>query len=210
MNYRCWPAPVLLLTVVLLSACRSAPSVKLEESERVRLYQAKSDQLVTLSAWNMEGRLAVSNEADGGSGQFRWNRNTAGSRMDFHGALGRGAWKLEANEQGAELTLADGTVHRADSIDQLVQQQVKWEIPVESLSWWVRGLSIPGKFRERVIDGEGNISKLLQDGWTIEYDRYRIFGGLNLPVKLTAHQGKWKVKLAIRSWEFNGAPVEND
>jgi outer membrane lipoprotein LolB len=87
---------------------------------------------------------------------------------------------------------------------------VKWEIPVESLSWWVRGLATPGRFRERVIDGDGNISKLLQDGWTIEYDRYRVFEGLNLPVKLTARQGKWKVKLAIRSWDLNEAPVAND
>jgi outer membrane lipoprotein LolB len=200
----------LLLAGVLLSACSSTPSVKLEESERVRLYQAKSDQLAAFSAWNMEGRLAVSNETDGGSGQFRWNSNAAGSRMDFHGALGRGAWTLEADEQGAELALADGTVHRAESIDRLIRQQVKWEIPVENLSWWVRGLATPGQFRERVIDGQGNISKLLQDGWTIEYGKYRVFEGLNLPVKLTAHQGKWKVKLAIRSWDLNETPAEHD
>jgi len=200
----------LLLAVVLLSACTTAPTVKTGESERVRLYQIKSDQLATYSAWSLEGRLAISNEDDGGSGQFRWNRNAAGSRMDFHGALGRGAWQLEADEQGAELSLADGTVHRADSIDRLVRQQVKWEIPVENLSWWVRGLATPGRFRERVLDGEGNISKLQQDGWTIEYDRYRVFEGLSLPVKLTARQGKWKVKLAIRSWDLNGAPAADD
>ena len=53
-----------------------------------------------------------------------------------------------------------------------------------------------------MIDEEGNLSELLQGGWTIEYGRYRTFEGVNLPVKLTARQAEWKVKLAIRDWEL--------
>ena len=130
--------------------------------------------------------------------------------MDFHGALGRGAWELMADKQGAELALADGTIHHADSIDQLVRQQLEWEIPVENLAWWVRGLATPGRFKKRDIDGEGNVSKLLQDGWTIEYGKYRGYAGISLPVKLTAYRGKWKVKLAIRSWNLTEAVVGGD
>lgn len=210
MRFRFCAVLPFLLAIVLLPACSSTRPVKLGESERARIYQVKSDQLAILGAWKMEGRLAVSNESDGGSGQFRWNKNASDNRMDFHGTLGRGAWKLEADEQGAELTLADGTVHRAYSIDQLVRQQVGWEIPVENLSWWVRGLATPGHFRKRVIDGEGNISKLLQDGWAIEYDRYRVFGDISMPVKLTAYQGDWRVKLVIRSWDLTETVAADD
>jgi outer membrane lipoprotein LolB len=208
LNFRVGLAIPFLLAVLLSPACSSMRPVKLEEAERVRLHQAKADRLAVFSAWNMEGRLAVSNEVDGGSGQFRWAKDADGMRMDFHGALGRGAWKLEAGEQGAELILADGTVHDADSVDQLVRQEVGWEIPVENLSWWIRGLATPGRFRKRDIDGEGNVSKLLQDGWTIEYGRYRVFEGVSLPVKLTAYRGKWKVKLAIRSWDLAETVVD--
>jgi len=189
--------------------CSSTGPVKLGEQEQERLFQAKSDQLLVFSSWSLEGRLAVSNETDGGSGQFRWKKSDSEILMDFHGALGRGAWKLEANAQGAELVLADGTIYRAGSIDHLIRQQVGWEIPVENLSWWVRGLAAPGKFRSRVVDDEGNISLLLQDGWSIEYDRYRVFDDINLPVKLTAHKGDWKVKLAIRNWSLT-APGSGD
>ena len=195
---------------MLLPACATTRPAKVEETERVRLYQAKSDQLAVFSAWTLEGRLAISNEADGGSGQFRWKTDDEGVQMDFHGALGRGAWELMADKQGAELALADGTIHQADSIDQLVRQQLEWEIPVESLAWWVRGLATPGRFKKRDIDGDGNVSKLLQDGWTIEYGRYRGYAGISLPVKLTAYRGKWKVKLAIRSWNLTEAVVGDD
>ena len=177
-------------------------SVGVDDPARMSLFEARSDQLAGLSDWNMEGRLAVSNGKDGGSGHFSWTRNSGDSQMDFHGALGRGAWRLVAGAGGAELKLADGTIHHADSIDQLVRLQVGWEIPVDKLSWWVRGLAAPGEYQERSIDEAGNLSELLQDGWTIEYSRYRTFEGISLPVKLVARQADWKVKLAVRNWQL--------
>lgn len=210
MSFRFGPLFTFLVAVTLLPACTATRTAKVEDLERVRLYQAKSDQLAVFNTWALEGRLAIRNEADGGSGQFRWKTTGAGTQMDFHGALGRGAWELKADSHGAELTLADGAIHRADSIDQLVRQQLEWEIPVGNLAWWVRGLAMPGRFQERDIDGEGNVSKLVQDDWTIEYGRYGGFGGISLPVKLTAYRGKFKVKLAIRSWNLTEAADEDN
>jgi len=201
---------LILLVVILLPACSTTRPPKVEEPERLRLYQSKSDQLSVLTGWSIEGKLAVSNDKDGGSGKFYWSRNEAGSRMDFHGTLGRGAWRLLADKGGAELVQADGTIHRADSIDQLVRNHVGWDIPVESMSWWIRGLNTPDDFRKRTIDADGNISELLQDGWTIEYGRYRAFGGVNLPVRLDARQGEWIVKLVIRSWSLAEKAAVND
>jgi outer membrane lipoprotein LolB len=200
----------MLLVVVLLGACSTTRLPQLEESERLQLYQVKSGQLSALNGWSIEGKLAVSNDKDGGSGKFFWSKNEAGSRMDFHGTLGRGAWKLSADAHGAELIQADGTIHRADSIDQLVRDHVGWDIPVESMSWWIRGLNTPGNFRKRTIDVQGNISVLLQDGWTVEYGRYRDFEGVSLPVRLDARQGEWIVKLVIRSWTLAEKAAVND
>jgi outer membrane lipoprotein LolB len=199
-----------LLFTLLLSACSTKGPVRIEEPERLRLYQAKTDQLAGFTAWRLDGKLAVSDEKDGGSGTFRWNQGADGVEMDFHGALGRGAWRMRAGEADAQLTLADGTVHHADSVETLVRQQLGWEIPVEDLSWWVRGLSTPGSFLRREIDGEGNVNTLLQNGWTIDYGKYRDFDGSILPVKLTARRGEWKVKLVIRDWEMTEQVGDND
>jgi outer membrane lipoprotein LolB len=176
--------------------------VDVDLKARVNLYETRSDRLAGFSGWNMVGRLAVSNSEDGGSGHLSWKKNSSDSQMDFHGALGRGAWRLDADQEGAEIRLADGSIHRADSIDQLVRIQLGWEIPVDKLSWWVRGLAAPGEYQEWVIDEDGNLSELLQNGWTIEYGRYRTFEGISLPVKLVAHQADWKVKLAVSDWKL--------
>ena len=194
--------PLSLLLLIGLSACSTMRPVDVDPKARVNLYQARSDHLARFSDWSMVGRLAVSDSKDGGSGHFSWKEISGGSQMDFHGALGRGAWRLEADGQGAELKLADGTIHHADSIDQLVRIQVGWEIPVDKLSWWVRGLVAPGEYQQRLLDEKGNMDELLQSGWTIEYGRYRVFDGVSLPVKLVARQADWKVKLAISDWKL--------
>lgn len=202
-----WPA-LLLLTV--LTACSSIPPSTLDDSGRERLYQAKRQQLAGFDQWALEGRLAIRNSEDGGSGTFSWSNSSGDSRMDFHGALGRGAWRLLAGQGAARLELADGTVHHAMSVNELVRLQLGWEIPVDSLSWWVRGLAAPGASPERTMDENGNLLELHQDGWTVEYGKYRAFDGISLPVKVNAHQAGWRVKLAVRDWSIGEGTVRDE
>jgi outer membrane lipoprotein LolB len=135
----------------------------------------------------------------------RLGQQPGGSRMDFHGALGRGAWRLLADTNGAELEFADGRRYRAESIDELVRAQVGWPVPVEALAWWVRGLAAPGKLQQRVLDEEGRLSLLQQGGWHIEFGRYGMTDGEAMPARMIARQQDRSVKLAIRKWELSGS-----
>ena len=115
------------------------------------------------------------------------------------------AWRLLAGLNGAELEFADGRRYRADSIDELVRRQVGWQVPVEALAWWVRGLAAPGNPQQRVLDEEGRLSLLQQDGWQIEFGRYGMFDGEAMPARMTARQRDRTVKLAIRKWDLSGS-----
>lgn len=187
----------------LLTACAAAPKVGTGQAEREPLYLLRLARLERIDAWAIEGRLAVSDEQDGGSGSFQWRRDAAGSRMDFHGAMGRGAWRLQADEQGAELAFADGTSYHAASIETLVREQVGWPVPVETLGWWVRGLAAPGAVQQRTLDAAGLLSALQQDGWDIEYSRYGDVGDVAMPYRMTARQADRTVKIAVRKWQLS-------
>lgn len=195
---------------MFLPACSTVPKATISDPARETAYQAKLDRIISFTNWKMTGRLAVSDDRDGGSGHFSWKNDAGENRMDFHGALGRGAWRLLADEASAELELADGTVRRAADVDQLIHQQLGWKIPAESLSWWVRGLVAPRAFSEKAIDASGNLENLSQDGWTIEYGRYKDFEGISLPVKVTARQAEWKVKLVIKEWKLDSRSSTDD
>ena len=115
-------------------------------------------------------------------------------------AGGHGAWRQTARGPGWNWL----------TVDQLVQQQVGWEIPVESLSWWVRGMAAPGDPEDLWLDERGNLVRLNQDGWAIEFGNYRTFGEFEMPVRLTAQQADWRVKLVVRRWELAQESAPDD
>lgn len=202
-------SPILLLLVALaawaLAGCSAVQPLEGEQAARQPLYDQRMARLGPLDSWVLEGRLAISDDNDGGTGFLSWRQQRGDCRMDFHGALGRGAWRLLAGENGARLEFADGRVFHADSIDALVRGQVGWQVPVDRLSWWVRGLAAPGEVQQRLLDEEGRLSQLSQDGWSIEFGSYGAVGRETMPLKMTARQNDRTVKLAIRKWELQGS-----
>jgi outer membrane lipoprotein LolB len=177
---------------------------------RALLYEDRQDQLVEAVSWSLQGRLAVRNDQDGGSGSFRWLEQPQNTQMDFHGALGRGAWRLVAEPAGVVLERADGSSQRAGTIGELVQGELGWAIPVDALSWWVRGLAAPGEVERRMLNETGSLAELQQLDWTIEYGRYRSFQGLELPVKMTARRQDVSVKLAVKDWDLSWEAAPDD
>jgi outer membrane lipoprotein LolB len=193
----------LFLGAALLAACAPLPQVDDEQAQREPLYLQRAALVRQVEVWSLEGRLAVSDDRDGGSGSFQWRNGAGGSRMDFHGALGRGAWRLEADERGAELVFADGTTHRAATVDALVREQLGWRVPIEALDWWVRGLAAPGAVQRKSLDLQGRMSDLQQNGWLIEYGRYGRVGDVSMPFRMTARQEDRTVKIAVKKWRLS-------
>lgn len=199
------------LTFVLsMTACSTVPTGEVDQAERVLLYAAKSDALAAADRWALRGRLAVNDGEEGGSGHLSWHTHGQTSSIKFHGALGRGAWQLHADENGAVLEWADGEVHRADSVSELIERRLGWAVPVNALAWWVRGLAVPGDWDLRQLDQYGNIEKLSQLGWDIEYGRYRRTASVSMPMKLTARRQSYTVKFAIQDWDLEAGPGRDE
>jgi outer membrane lipoprotein LolB len=199
-----------LVLALALSACSTMPPSDAEQSKRKQLYDLRWENMAGLEDWTLEGRLAVNDGDDGGSGRLNWSEQGDSSRMDFHGAFGRGAWRLLADADGAVLELADGARYEAPTVADLAWGQLGWEIPVDALAWWIRGLEAPGEVQARVLDETGRLVELRQRDWSIVFGRYRAFGGWEMPVKMTARQADRYVKLAVRSWAFPGGDPSDD
>ncbi len=191
-----------LTFALLITACSAVPTGEIDQAELILLYQARSGVLTAAEGWALKGRLAVNDGEDGGSGHLSWQQHGQASSMKFHGAFGRGAWQLNADENGAVLEWADGEVHRADTVGELIEQWLGWTIPVSALAWWVRGLTAPGDWDLRQLNAQGNLEKLSQLGWNIEYGQYRDAGRVSMPMKLTARRQSYTVKIAIQDWDL--------
>lgn len=206
MTCRVWLA--LVCTALLYSACTRLPTRIPEDPAFAEAYQQRLEHLQSIDRWAVEGRLAISDGSEGGSGSLEWLHDGQVTRMSFHGTLGRGAWQLLADSSGARLELANGSVQQSPSVAELVMDQVGWKVPVEALSWWIKGLAHPDEWESRKLDEEGRLESLRQFGWDVDFDNYGEPANFWLPARLTARRGDYRVKMAVRKWRLGeGVPA---
>jgi outer membrane lipoprotein LolB len=196
-----WPLGPLLMLLLLQGCSTSRVKESLAVSPELA-YQQRSSKLRALEAWDLFGRLSMDDGEDGGSGRLHWSTREETRQLDFRGALGRGAWRLNVGPGVAKLEKGDGTSTAAPTVDQLIQQEIGWRIPVNSLQWWVLGVAAPGEFQGMDLDEAGLVRRLRQDGWIIEFERYQRVEGFELPRKMEAVSGRYRVKLAVSRWSL--------
>ena len=198
------------LVVACLAACSPIGTRKSDSPALDNEYQRREAQVVALEQWELEGRLALSDGKEGGSGVLSWVQEDDASRLAFRGTMGRGAWQLEADSSGAVLEMANGEVYRDASVAELVRKRVGWKVPVDALQWWVRGLAAPGKLKSRELDETGRLVRLEQSGWTVNFSQYRDEGKAWMPGKLNARRENYVVKVVVKNWRINGEdpPIE--
>ena len=191
----------LLVLFLILNACGGV-SVKETAYENRSAYENRLKVLSEIAEWGFAGKISLDDGDQGGSGKLQWNVEPGGSGLDFHGALGRGAWHLQTGPQGAVLTQANGDVQTAPDVNELIQNRMGWPIPVNALQWWVRGLAAPGPVEEEKLDNEGRLLRLNQFGWMVNFDRYHSIDDMALPKRLDVTRDNYRVKLAISRWRM--------
>ncbi len=193
---------MLLAAVTLVAACSPMSRRATEDPAAAEAYVQRAAALSGETRWLLDGRLAISDGEDGGGGSLVWFQDREQTRMRFRGTLGRGSWQLQADARGAELEMADGRRYAAATLADLVEAHVGWRVPVDALSWWVRGLASGHRWDSRDLDDAGHLIRLSQSGWQVEFHSYRDSGLAAMPSRLVARRDAYVVKLAVRDWRF--------
>ena len=191
----------LLFSLLTLNACTGV-TVKEPGLVDEVTYQDRADKLAAMVEWGLKGKISLDDGDQGGSGKLQWDVVPGRSELDFHGAMGRGAWHLEMGQGGARLKMADGTEQTAVDVNDLIRENVGWPVPLGALQWWTRGLAAPGKIDDEQFGSDGLLVSLSQFGWNVDFNRYDSVGDIELPVRLKATRDNYRVKLAVSSWRM--------
>lgn len=153
-----------------------------------------------VSRWGFDGRIAVSNGNDGGSGRIAWRQD--GERLDItiRAPVSGQTWRLVGDRAlGYELSGTKREPVRDADAEALLARETGWRVPVAALERWVRGLPA-GAARPR-FNEDGLPAQLREAGWTIEYRRFDTARTPALPTRIVARNGLLQVRLAIASWD---------
>ncbi|MBE0506624.1 MAG: outer membrane lipoprotein LolB [Marinospirillum sp.] len=180
-----------LLMLFLLGGCSSQPLAPPPPEAQ----QANSH----LWHWQIQGRIALNDGSNSHSATLDWQQQGYHYQLQIFGPLGQGSARLDGQPFRVSLTTSDGEVLMASSPEQLLQQGLGWNFPLSDLIYWVRGIPAPG------VAIQISDNQLEQNGWLVEWRRYTLVNGHQLPQLLLASNGRVQLRLAINQWQVSEA-----
>jgi len=187
------------ILILALSGCATERGIALPEMND---WQTRQAILAGLDDWSFSGRIGVKSTDDGFNGRLRWRQQADDFDASLSGPLGAGAVRIEGSSRGLTVYDGEGIVTELDDPERDLKLRYGWTIPVESLRYWVLGVPDPRQPADVDFGEDGQVSRLVQGGWTAEISQYREGGGQLMPRRITAENGDSRVRLVIDSWVF--------
>ncbi len=137
----------------------------------------KPDWSITDSALKgtWDGRFAVKviglteGKSQGGSGGFTLTQDALTDVLEIRNPVGGSIAKITI-KPGEAILERDGQLTTAIDADTLIQNALGLPLPARGLSDWLRGQTRPGSNASVERDTKGQVSKITQDGWTLNYN----------------------------------------
>lgn len=184
----------LVLCCVVLVACvttRPAPvNLTARWEERVAALQA-------LNLWQLDGRAAVAVGTQGWQATLDWRQRGDSSEVHLSGPFGVGAVVLKRTAAGLSLNGAAPS----DAVLGQLQEKLGFELPLDHLRFWLLGVPDPSVASELKRGDQDRALQLIQDGWSVDYDRYIPSNGDVLPAHLVLNREGVRVRIAVDHWD---------
>lgn len=191
-------AATLLLALVACSAQKPQP-----QQPPAQTVQPQS--AAALQRWEVRGKLGVRSPKENGSANLTWQQASGNYRIHLSGPLGAGATMISGSPTGVSLQRGNDPAVIASNPEQLTEEIMGWPLPVSEMFYWVRGLVAPGAVSGEQRDAQGQLLRLQQAGWHLDFGDYQSVGPYKLPTRIKAATnqaaGPVSVTVVIKEWE---------
>jgi outer membrane lipoprotein LolB len=186
-------ARTVLLCGLLLSACASVPRAPTVDPAQV-------------NAFDLTGRVNVRVEHKGYPGRIRWQHAPDADDVWLYSLVGSTVARMRQDASGALLITSDGKEYRAEDIKLLAREVLGWDLPLDGLQYWVRGLPWPAlDAAQQEYYADGRPKSLRQGGWQVAYLDWAPAGVSGLPSKLDLSGEGLRLSLVIEKWKVDGS-----
>ncbi|TDW62039.1 lipoprotein insertase outer membrane protein LolB [Oceanimonas baumannii] len=187
---------LIFISLLLISGCAYRA-----EQAPAGSWQAQKQQLTKLEHWQLAAKLGIITPDERGSLSLFWRNNSDDYRLNLTNVVGKRVFDLSRLSGRIELIDSEGQRHTADNARDLVYRLTGWDLPVEQLADWIKGL--PGNADTVSFDQDGRPALVQSHGWQLRYLGYTQIDQLWLPSRLELSHAGTTLKLAVSRWELN-------
>lgn len=187
----------LFLASALLSACSSIAPPAEENSSWAR----QRDQLQDLDSWELRGRVNVRYDNESHTPRINWLQQNVEYHIRLWGTLNAGSTLIVGSPD--YVTLENGGETRsASSPEELILQELGYELPISQLNYWIKGLPAPDSGFQLSFNELNQLTTIEQADWTINLSDMRQYGPISLPrrVDLTRPQNDIRLRFIGLNW----------
>lgn len=189
---------IILSLILLLSGC--ATQLQPHQIAPSLTWKQRQIQLKHIQTWQVSGATAIQTQQQAQSASLSWQQISRQQYViDLFGPLGLGAVKLTGNANIVTL-YANQRLYTANSPEQLLEENLGWQLPVSNLYYWIRGLPAPSLPAKMSFDSQHHLKTLTQQNWLINYISYQTVNDIDLPKKITLTNNLARVTVVISHW----------
>lgn len=194
-----------LLLLTLLSACATQAPLATPTVQNQQSWNERQSTLNQLTRWHNEGALAIQTAKSNQTLQFDWQLQSENDySLRFIGPVGTGYGTLKTTPTESVYFAPQNKVYSDKNAEALLAKVTGWQLPVNDLYYWARGLPAPGSTANlQFDDSHSHITELQQDGFDVVFQHYSGVGKLDLPSKLLIQNATVKVKIVITHWQLD-------
>lgn len=183
---------------ILLASCATVAPTRVPVTSDAGLQSRREAILVSSQAWEFRGRMAISSSGNGGSANVHWQQRGEDFEIELSAPITRQGWRLRRHGGQTTLEGMQGGPRTGTDAAQLLESATGWQIPLQSMTAWVRGMRAAGA-AELTQSPDGLPATIVQDGWTVEYRGWNATAPA-LPTKVFARKDGASVRLVIEDW----------
>lgn len=186
--------------ILMLGSCTNLAPPAVEnlvwEQQRILLEE--------LGTWQLRGRINVRYNDENHTPRIQWQQLSDEYNIRLWGAFNAGNTRI-IGKAGSVTMQHNGELFRAESPEDLILQQLGYELPVSYLGYWIRGLAAPQSNADMTFNELNQISLITQDEWKISYPDPRQYGELTLPreVEITRQENDIRLFFFGLNWTVN-------
>ena len=191
----------LCLSLLGLVGCQVTPLPS--PSELTDMNDAHVADVAAMTHWQLTGKLGVRQPDSGTAFGIVWDQDGSDYEVRVRGPMGQSAALLRGNEHRVTIERPGGSTLRGDDVGALLREALGWDIPVNALRFWARGLPHPLlELESAAYLDTGWFAELGQLGWRVAFSRYREVEALSLPGRIRASRDGVTLTLVVTRWNM--------